>query len=77
MRQLESMTETIETNVGVIRGALNSEFKDFEDAVQYYSAATVKKIDSIVTRNVSDFKHSKISVLTPDEALILIQSTTR
>lgn len=77
MRQLESMTETIETNVGVIRDALNSEFKDFEDAVQYYSAATVKKIDSIVTRNVSDFKHSKISVLTPDEALILIQSTTR
>ena len=77
MKQLESMTETIETNVGVLRDSLNSEFKDFEDALQYYSALTVKKIDAIVTRNASDFKHSKISILTPEEALMLIQSATR
>ena len=77
MKQLESMTVTIETNVGVLRDSLNSEFKDFEDAIQYYSAFAFKKIDAIVTRNVPDFKHSKISILTPEEALILIQSAAR
>lgn len=50
--------------------SLNSEFADFEDALQFYSAIAHKSIDVIVTRNVKDFKHSTISVMTPD---LLIQ----
>ena len=77
MKQIESWTDTIETNASVIRESLNSDFKDFEDAIQYNSALTVKRIDAIVTRNVPDFKHSKISILTPEESLILIKSAAR
>jgi predicted nucleic acid-binding protein len=48
--------------------ALASDFSDFEDALQHYTAlaegATV-----IVTRNTKDFKHSQLAVLTPDQYL--------
>jgi predicted nucleic acid-binding protein len=54
--------------------ALGSEFKDFEDAIQYYTAESNSKLDAIVTRNTKDFKLSKISVLTPDEAVGLIEN---
>ena len=43
--------------------ALNSEFKDFEDAIQYY-AALESDIDIIITRNLKDFKKSDIPVMT-------------
>jgi predicted nucleic acid-binding protein len=46
--------------------ALNSEFKDFEDAVQYFTAIENDQ-DLIITRNQSDFKESKIPVMTAGE----------
>ncbi|WP_031426148.1 PIN domain-containing protein [Flavimarina sp. Hel_I_48] len=48
--------------------ALISEFKDFEDAVQY-NAALYAQADCIITRNKKDFKKSVIKVLTPTEYL--------
>ena len=51
-----------------IDDALSSEFKDFEDALQYYSALT-ENVDAIVTRNIKDFSLSKLPVLTPGEFL--------
>ncbi len=74
LKDLEKIAETIDTTKSAIKNALDSEFKDFEDAIQYYTAKTNKKIDAIVTRNISDFKLSKLPVLTPDEAVKLIES---
>ncbi|MBK6523789.1 MAG: PIN domain-containing protein [Bacteroidia bacterium] len=74
LKELESLTETIDTTKEAIKHALESEFKDFEDAIQYFSSKTTKKLDAIVTRNVADFKLSKISILTPEEAVGLIES---
>ncbi len=50
----------------IIISSLDSEFKDFEDGVQYFCA---KKIDAdlIITSNKKDFTHSEIKVLTPLE----------
>lgn len=48
--------------------ALNSEFKDFEDAIQNFSAFD-KKINFIVTRNKSDYKFSNLTILNPAEFL--------
>lgn len=53
----------------VVDDALSSAFTDYEDALQYYSALS-KKVDVIITRNVRDFKHARIPVLTPDEFLM-------
>jgi len=46
--------------------ALASDFSDFEDAVQYYSAID-NKLDAIVTRNKKDYKTSEIPVFTARE----------
>jgi predicted nucleic acid-binding protein len=52
----------------VIDLSLVSGFKDFEDAVQYYSAFQVKA-DCIITRNKGDYRDDKLPVLAPDEFL--------
>jgi predicted nucleic acid-binding protein len=53
--------------------ALNSEFKDFEDAIQYFTAIENDQ-DIIVTRNQPDFKESKIPVMTASEFIKSIKN---
>ncbi len=53
-----------------VHKALSSEYKDLEDALQYYSAIAAKA-DIIVTRNVKDFAQHEIPVITPTEYLAL------
>ncbi len=74
LSQLEEWTETIDVSKDVIKKALDSSFKDFEDAIQYNCAKTLNKIDCIVTRDTKDFKSSSIPTLTPKEALTMIES---
>ena len=50
----------------IIEDSLNSEFKDFEDGVQYFCAMRIDA-DLIITSNKKDFVHSEIEVLTPLE----------
>jgi len=38
---------------------LSSDFSDFEDAIQYYTALD-NKLEIIITRNKKDFKKSKL-----------------
>jgi predicted nucleic acid-binding protein len=56
----------------IIDKSLISNFNDFEDAVQYYSALH-HKCDILITRNKKDFKNSEIPVMTPTEFLISIK----
>ena len=46
--------------------ALASDFTDFEDAIQYYTAIENKQ-HIIITRNKKDFKTAKLPVLTAKE----------
>lgn len=46
--------------------ALISDMKDFEDAVQYYTAVN-NKSKVIITRNTKDFKKSELPVMTAEE----------
>jgi predicted nucleic acid-binding protein len=55
----------------VIDLSLASTFKDFEDAVQYYSALHVRA-DFLITRNKSDYRVDRLPVMTPEEFLALI-----
>lgn len=50
--------------------ALALRAKDFEDAIQYFSAMSIG-VDHIITRNKKDFSFSSIPVLTPQEFLTL------
>lgn len=52
----------------VIDLALASEFRDFEDAVQCYSAVNAK-VDCLITRNKTDFVTHILPIMTPEEFL--------
>ena len=54
----------------VIQIALNSPFKDFEDAMQNYAAVHNGNITTIITRNVKDYKNSTLEVMTPKDYLM-------
>lgn len=54
----------------ILTQAAESEFSDFEDGVVAFSALRAE-CDWIATRNTPDFKHSKVSGVTP-EALLQI-----
>ncbi|WP_127846696.1 type II toxin-antitoxin system VapC family toxin [Psychroflexus aestuariivivens] len=69
IKQLLSIIEITEINKIVVLDALNSEFKDFEDAIQNFSAIQNGEIDVILTRNIKDFKKSGLAVLTPETYL--------
>lgn len=46
--------------------AINSNFSDFEDALQNFSAEHTSNINTIITRNIKDYKKSNLNVLTPE-----------
>lgn len=52
----------------VISMALNVNFKDFEDAIQY-STAVINNLDAIVTRNPQDFPVKVPKILTPSQLI--------
>lgn len=62
---LAEMTEIVGTTKKEIIQALKNDFSDYEDSVQYSSALTIKKLDTIITRNVKDYRNSSIAVMTP------------
>jgi len=65
VEELTDMTEIIGTTKKEIIQALKNNFKDFEDSIQYSSALTIDGIEAIITRNVKDYRNSKIAVMTP------------
>jgi len=74
LKLLMSIINILLINKEIVLLALNSSFKDFEDALQYYSAEFDENIDAIITRNVKDYRESNLSVQTPDEFLKYIHA---
>lgn len=66
LKQLLVITKVLEMDRKVVEEALNSNFKDFEDALQNFSAINSGEIEAIITRNVKDFRKSEIGVLSPE-----------
>jgi predicted nucleic acid-binding protein len=69
LEDLAEITEITDVTNAIIRQSLKTDFKDYEDAIQYYCALSIPKIDFIVTGNTKDFKKSTLPVLTPAEAI--------
>ncbi len=68
LRKFRILVKVLSCDEKIIDLGLNSSFKDYEDAVQYFTAIE-NQMDGILTRNVKDFKSSKIPVMTPEEFL--------
>lgn len=67
LRKLKLLVGVLNLDEKVISLSLNdNEFKDFEDALQYYSAIE-NDIEVIISRNLKDFQSSKLPVLTAEQ----------
>lgn len=66
LRKLRLLLKIIQVDEKVVDLALNSEFKDFEDAIQFYSAK-LHELDFIITRNVKDFVSKDLPVMTAED----------
>jgi hypothetical protein len=62
-------SSVIALNDEMIVRSLRSGWKDVEDAMQLECAYSIRNLDGIVTRNIKDFKGSKIPVLGPERVL--------
>ena len=68
LRKFKILCEICSLDEHTVEKGLNSSFKDFEDAMQYFSA-TQAECEIIITRNGKDFKKSLIPVMTAEEFL--------
>ena len=68
LRKFKIISEICSLDEHTIEKGLNSSIKDFEDALQYFSA-TESDCEIIITRNGKDFKKSLLPVMTPDQFL--------
>ena len=66
--RFKSLVGVLAVNDRIIDLALASDFSDFEDAVQYYTA-TENNISILLTRNLRDYKSANIEVMTPESFL--------
>ncbi|MAB57946.1 MAG: DNA-binding protein [Aequorivita sp.] len=73
IKQLLDIIDILQMDRNVVLSALNSKFKDFEDALQNFSAIENGQINIILTRNGKDFKKSELAILTPELYLKGIQ----
>ena len=71
LSQLMTIVDVSLIDSSIIKEALQSDFSDFEDAIQYYCALQFG-MDYIITRNEKDFRRSKIPVLSPKKFIDII-----
>ena len=71
LKLLLSILEILVIDKSSIIVALNSDFKDFEDAIQNYAAEINGEISLIITRNTKDYKKSELGVMSPEDFLKL------
>jgi predicted nucleic acid-binding protein len=85
LRKYFSETERRETLIGlcylfpiypandimIIQALREKSFKDFEDCLQSKCAEAINA-DYIVTRNIKDFKNSKVKAITPQDFLSIL-----
>ena len=70
LRKFKVLVHVTPLNEKIIDLALNSEFEDFEDAIQYFSALQ-NDIEVLLTRNLKDYKKAQITVLTAQDFINL------
>ena len=66
LKQLLNIIEIAQIDKNVIIEALNSKFKDFEDALENFAAENNDAIKIILTRNIKDYQHSKLAIFSPE-----------
>jgi predicted nucleic acid-binding protein len=74
--KLKSLVRVSAVTEVEIEFALSSSFKDFEDAIQHFTATAELGVSVIVTRNRADYSASEVPVSSPEEFLARRESKT-
>ena len=69
LKELSELLQIMNVDDTIIKRALQSGFKDFEDAIQYQTALSDPDIEVIVTRNIKDYKEAELPVMSPETFL--------
>jgi len=69
LRKLKLLVHVSAVSEAEIQSALSSGFKDFEDAIQHFTAKAERTVSVIVTRNKADYTGGEMLILSPDEFL--------
>lgn len=65
LKEFLTLVEVASVHKQVVLEALESDFKDFEDALQHFAAKSEPSIQLIITRNLKDYSKSSLAVMTP------------
>ena len=68
LRKFKIISNISALDEDIIDKGLNSNFKDFEDALQYFCALEAN-CDVLITRNGVDFKNANMPIMTAEEYL--------
>jgi predicted nucleic acid-binding protein len=66
--KFKTLVTVLAVNEKIIDLTLTSDFKDFEDGIQYFTSIE-NNIKTILTRNLKDFKISDIPIMTAEQFL--------
>jgi len=72
LRKFKVLSEISNLDASILERSLNSDFADFEDAIQYHCALK-SKCSIILSRNQKDFKLSQIPVMSAEEYLVSLK----
>lgn len=75
LQSLSELVDILKVDGDIVKSALASDFKDFEDSIQYFAALEHKKADCIITRNIKDYKDSLLPVMTPETFLVTFENS--
>ena len=76
LRKLRLLVKIISVEEREVDLALNSSFSDFEDALQYYTAVK-HGMETLLTRNIKDYKERDLIIQTPEQFIKGITSAAK
>lgn len=69
LKKIQTFITILDTTASDVQEALQSNPKDFEDALQIQTSQRHSKINAIITRNTKDFKSSPLPIWTAEQAM--------
>lgn len=72
LRKFKTLVDVASFDDKILERALEEEFKDFQDGIQYYIAIE-NNCEAIITRNKKDFNKSSIPVFSASEFIKLLK----
>jgi hypothetical protein len=74
LKKVQTFITVLDTTGSDVHAALESNNKDFEDALQISTSHRHTKINAIITRNVKDFKKSQFPIWTAEQVVKMIKT---